>query len=123
MLVRREAFKAVAGFCPEFRNGMEDVDFCVRLKEAGYRIFVSHESVIEHDPGQSPGRHDRNEANRELFRRRCAAVAAIWGRREWPAEYFRRYARKWWRMHPALVARALRLLLFSNASGEKKPVA
>lgn len=123
MLVRRAAFEKVDGFWPEFRNGMEDVDLCVRLKSAGFRIFVSHQSVVDHDPGQSPGRHDHNDANRELFRRRCAATTAAWGREEWPAEYFRRYARKWWRMHPALAARALGLLLFPAASGEKKPVA
>jgi len=118
MLVRRDAFEEAGGFWPEFRNGMEDVDLCVRLKQAGFQIFVSHESIVEHDPGQSPGRHDHNTANRELFRRRCAATTAPWGRREWPAEYFRRYARKWWRMHPALAARALGLLLFPTVSRE-----
>lgn len=123
MLVRPAAFKKVGGFTPEFRNGMEDVDFCVRLKNAGYRIFVSHESIVEHEPGQSPGRHDYNDANRDSFRRRCAATTAVWGRQEWPSEYFRRYARKWWRMHPALAARALMLLIWPGESREKKSIA
>lgn len=123
MLVRRDAFEQVGGLFAGFRNGMEDVDLCVRLKQAGFRIFVAHESVVEHDPGQSPGRHQYNDANRELFRRRCATTTAAWGRREWPAEYFRRYARKWWRMHPALAIRALALLLWPTAPPDQRPVA
>lgn len=111
LLVWRDAFEKVGGFCEEFRNGMEDVDLCVRLRSAGYRIYVSHESIVEHEPGRSPGRHEHDAANTEIFRRRCAATAAAWGREEWPAEYFRRYARRWWRLNLGKSWRALRMLV------------
>ncbi len=109
LLVRRTAFEQVGGFCEEYRNGMEDVDLCVRLRLAGHRIYVSHESIVAHDPGRSPGRHDHDDANTVIFRRRCAAQAAPWGRVEWPREYFRRYARHWWRINPAKAWRAFRM--------------
>jgi GT2 family glycosyltransferase len=90
---------------------MEDIDLCVRLRAAGYRIYICHESIVDHQPGSSPGRRAHDDVNTEVYRRRCAAIAAPWGRDEWPREYFRRYARHWWRMKPAKAWRAFRMLL------------
>jgi len=123
MLIRRELFLELGGFCEAYRNGMEDIDLCVRLRQAGHRILVSHESVIDHLVSSSPGRHDANAANTELFRRRGAPIAAAWGRREWPREYFRRYARHWWRMNPARAWLALRMLLGIRVRIPENPIA
>jgi GT2 family glycosyltransferase len=111
LLVRRDAFENVGGFCEEYRNGMEDIDLCVRLRTAGYRIYISHESIVDHQPGRSPGRHAHDAPNAVIYRQRCATIAAGWGRKEWPREYFRRYARHWWRLDPAKTWRALRMLI------------
>jgi O-antigen biosynthesis protein len=119
LLVPRRVFAEMGGLCEDFRNGMEDIDLCVRLRAAGYHIYVSHESVVGHHVSSSPGRHEANQANTELFRRRCAALAAPWGREEWPIEYLRRYARRWWRIDPARAWLALRMLLRRR----QKPVA
>jgi O-antigen biosynthesis protein len=119
MLLPRGAWDEMGGLCEDYRNGMEDIDLCVRLKRAGYRIYVSHESIVGHLVSSSPGRRDHNDANTALFRQRCAATAAAWGREEWPREYLRRYARHWWRIDPARGWLALRLLM----SAAKKPVA
>jgi GT2 family glycosyltransferase len=48
MLVRRSAFGQVGGFDPAFRNGFKDVDFCLRLREAGYQIHYCPRSTVEH---------------------------------------------------------------------------
>jgi len=111
LLVRSEAFVEVGGFCENYRNGMEDVDLCVHLRRAGHRIYVSHESTVVHEPGRSPGRHHHDDANTAVFRRRCAPVAASWGQQEWPREYFRRYARHWWRLNPGQAWRAFRMII------------
>jgi GT2 family glycosyltransferase len=111
MVMQRELFEEMGGFFEGYRNGMEDIDLCVRVRHAGHRIFVSHESVIGHLVSSSPGRNAANDANTELFRSRCAAIAAAWGRDEWAIEYFRRYARRWWRIDPARAWLALRLLI------------
>lgn len=122
LLVRRSVWNLLGGFCEEYRNGMEDIDLCVRMRREGYRIYVSHESVIGHLVSSSPGRHDANAANTAIFRRRCASTAARWGREEWPKEYFRRYARHWWRMNPAKAGLALRLLLGFPVPARYRPV-
>ena len=111
LLVRRALWDQLGGLHEGYRNGMEDIDLCVRLRREGFSIYVSHESVIGHLVSSSPGRHDANDANTTLFRERCATTAARWGREEWAHEYFRRYARRWWRMDPVKAWLALRLVL------------
>ncbi|MBE2216354.1 MAG: glycosyltransferase [Opitutaceae bacterium] len=111
LLVDRAAWDRLGGLHEGYRNGMEDIDLCVRLRREGLRILVSHESIVGHLVSSSPGRHDANDANTALFRQRCAATAARWGREEWAGEYFRRYARRWWRMDPARAWLALRLIV------------
>lgn len=120
LLMRAETFREFSGFDPDYRNGMEDIDLCVRLCLAGYRILVSHRSIILHHVSQSPGRHEHDEANTRTFALRRAPTAAIWGRREWPLEYLRRYARHWWRMNPRLFLRAVGLILARPLTSDRK---
>ena len=110
MLMRRSLFESMGGFDESYRNGMEDVDLCVRLREAGYRLVVAHNSVIRHHISSSPGRHDHNDRNSELFRKRWSNTMSEPGKNEWAREYFHRYARYWWRMDPALAWKALIML-------------
>ena len=114
LLMRTEVFRRFSGFDEAYRNGMEDIDLCVRLCEAGYRILVSHRSIILHHVSQSPGRHEHNEENSLLFASRRAATAAAWGRHEWPTEYLNRYARYWWRINPRLLVRALGMIIANS---------
>ena len=48
MLVRRSAFEEVGGFDEEYENGLEDVDLCLRLGEAGYEVRYCADSVVTH---------------------------------------------------------------------------
>lgn len=48
MLVRADAFAALCGFDTGYRNGYEDVDLCLRAREAGYEIHYCHRSVLTH---------------------------------------------------------------------------
>ena len=120
LLMRTEVFTRFSGFDEDYRNGLEDIDLCVRLSQAGYRIRVAHRSVILHHVSQSPGRHDHNDANSRLFAARRASVAIAWGRREWPREYLRRYARYWWRINPRLFVRAVGMILASPLTSGRK---
>ena len=116
ILTRRSVFSEMGGFDEAYRNGMEDVDLCMRMKSNGYRLIVSHKSVIRHHISRSPGRHRHNDENSELFRKRWSGYASQFGSREWPAEYFHRYARFWWRMNPRLALKALYLLVAKRGS-------
>lgn len=70
MLVRRDLFLQMGGFDTSFRNGFEDVDFCLRLGEVGHEVHFCAESVVEHLESVSPGRFRHDNRNVALYRRR-----------------------------------------------------
>jgi GT2 family glycosyltransferase len=56
LMVRREAWRALGGFDECFRPlWFEDVDFCRRARQAGYRIRYVPEAVARHLGGHSAG--------------------------------------------------------------------
>jgi GT2 family glycosyltransferase len=55
MLLRRAAFDEIGGFDERFRNGYEDVDLCLRLRERGHEVHYCHESVVFHFESASRG--------------------------------------------------------------------
>jgi len=56
MLVRRQIFQDLGGFDESFINGFEDVDFCLRVREAGYRVVYNPKSVLYHYESKTEGR-------------------------------------------------------------------
>ena len=66
-LVPRKIFLELGGFDPVFRNGFEDVDFCLRARKRGYTIWYAADSAIYHHVSSSSGRFDREEENAALF--------------------------------------------------------
>ena len=73
VLLRAADVVAVRGFDPIYRNGMEDVDLCLKLRElrpGGFRVAT--ESVVTHFESKTPSRHDWSAANRVEFMRRWA---------------------------------------------------
>ena len=122
LLMNRAVFEEIGGFCEDYRNGMEDIDLCVRLKMAGYALVVSHESIIQHHVSQSPGRHENNDANSALFKKRWSQTTAVWGRDEWAMEYLRRYARFWWRLNLKQGFKAVIMVITASLTGARKAV-
>ena len=74
-LIAKRTFLELGGFDPVFRNGWEDVDFCLRARQKGYKIFYQAESVIYHHGRSTPGRKDYEKANFEYFQ--CKWRSAI----------------------------------------------
>lgn len=64
-LVRSERWQEVGGFDTGYRNGWEDIDFCLRLGEAGHQVRYCHESVVYHlesasrDPSSPSESHNK----------------------------------------------------------------
>jgi GT2 family glycosyltransferase len=81
MLVRKSAFDEVGGFDEsELAIAFNDVDLCIKLGEAGWRIITSADAVAEHRESMSRG-DDLNESKvarfmleNEAMRQRHAAV-------------------------------------------------
>ena len=68
MAIERAAFFDVGGFDEAFWNGFEDVDLCLRLREAGGRIRYEPASVItHHESASGPERFSRTDANTALL--------------------------------------------------------
>jgi N-acetylglucosaminyl-diphospho-decaprenol L-rhamnosyltransferase len=56
LMFSREAFVKVGGFDERFWPvWFEDVDFCAKLKRAGYRVYLHPEAVARHIGGHSVG--------------------------------------------------------------------
>lgn len=68
LAVRRSDVVTLQGFDPLFLNGMEDVDFGLRLRARRAGVFrVCPESIVIHHESRSPGRYDRSVTNRRLL--------------------------------------------------------
>jgi GT2 family glycosyltransferase len=61
VLVRREAFSSIGGFDEKFAVAFNDVDFCLRLQEDGWRIVWTPSAQLYHKESSSFGRHDNAE--------------------------------------------------------------
>jgi len=72
MLVRREVFDQVEQFDEGFKNGFEDVDLCLKIRERGWRIIYRPDSVVYHLESQSPGRKAHETDNARRLRERWA---------------------------------------------------
>jgi GT2 family glycosyltransferase len=68
LLTRFVEFAEMNGFDESFRNGQEDVDYCLRATARfGGSFAVESRSVIIHDESKSPGRFAHAQANREIL--------------------------------------------------------
>ena len=63
VLIPTPVFRSLSGLDEGYRNGCEDVDFCLRARAAGHRILYTPASVIEHYGQATPGRTVGEDAN------------------------------------------------------------
>lgn len=66
LLTRREVLERCGAFDEAFRNGYEDIDFCLRVREAGYQILYCAESILLHHESATAGRLDRGQGDANL---------------------------------------------------------
>lgn len=58
MLIKKEVFEKVGYLPEEYFMYYEDVDYCVKVKEAGYKLGIDTSSVIYHKVSASSGGED-----------------------------------------------------------------
>jgi tetratricopeptide (TPR) repeat protein len=56
MLTPRELFLGSGSFDERFINCFEDVDYCLRIREMGYKVIYTPKAELTHYEGQTPGR-------------------------------------------------------------------
>lgn len=67
LLVRPSWFKECGGFNEAYRNGYEDLELCLRLRQRGGTLIYQPRSVLYHLESQTPGRMKHDDENRSLF--------------------------------------------------------
>lgn len=81
LLLRREVFEAVGGLDEEnLKVAYNDVDLCLKIRRAGYRIVWTPYAELYHHESASRGRDDTPE------KRRLQKAEADFMRRRWRAE-------------------------------------
>jgi glycosyltransferase involved in cell wall biosynthesis len=87
LAVTREAFAAVGGFDPVFHTAGDDVDFCWRLRDAGFRMAFAPDAFVWH--------HRRPHIRAYLRQQHGYGVAERMLRTRHPHRFTRRGATIW----------------------------
>ena len=61
LMVKKTVFMEVGGMDTELKIAFNDVDFCLRVKEAGYKIIYNPFSIWYHDESKTRGAEDTPE--------------------------------------------------------------
>jgi GT2 family glycosyltransferase len=70
MLVRKNVYQQVKGFCPDLPVNLNDIDFCFKVRKLGLTVVYEPRARLEHMESQSRVFEDRGET--EIFQERWA---------------------------------------------------
>lgn len=77
LMVRKTVFEEVGGFNEDFVVAYNDVDFCLKVKKAGYRNLYTPYAELYHYESKSRGQEDTDEKKRR-FDREKDLLRACW---------------------------------------------
>ena len=78
LLIRREVFDKVSGLDESLAVAFNDVDFCLRVREAGFRNVWTPYAEMNHHESASRGYED-NPEKQARFARECSVIQSRWG--------------------------------------------
>ena len=78
LLVRREVFEQVGGLDEALQVAFNDIDFCLRLRAAGYRNVWTPFAELYHHESASRGSEDTEE-KKQRFAREVELMQQRWG--------------------------------------------
>ena len=73
MMVRKPLFEQVSGFDEQLPDIYNDIDFCLRIRAAGYRTVWTPEAVLYKDD-EPLARNDPDGRHAEFFEQRWGKV-------------------------------------------------
>ncbi len=86
-MIRRDVWDKLGGLDEGFVNSYEDIDFCLRAREAGYMTWYSGENSAIHLTGQTEGRNDHVQESWQHFGEKWLADGRIYrALGMWPIE-------------------------------------
>ncbi len=71
LLVPKSSFLQAGSFYEGYKNGFEDLELSIKLRQAGKKLLCVSTSRIIHLESQSQGRKTHDTANAQLFSSRC----------------------------------------------------
>ena len=78
MMVKASVYHAVGGMSPELKVAFNDIDFCMKVREAGYRIVYNPYAQMYHYESKSRGYEDTPE-KQARFAREIEFFQNRWG--------------------------------------------
>lgn len=78
LMVRKAVYEQVGGLSPELPVAFNDVDFCLKVQKAGYRVVYNPYAELYHYESKSRGTEDTPE-KKERFAREIAFMQERWG--------------------------------------------
>lgn len=76
-LVSRKLYFEIGKLDEEYINGLEDMDFCLKVKQAGLKAWYQSTAEVFHLESKTPGRSDHVMHNIALFRRKWEHTGII----------------------------------------------
>ncbi len=77
-MVRREAFEEVGGYTESLAVGFNDIDFCLKLIQAGYRVVFTPYAKLYHYEFVSRGREVASSEKLKRWEQEKASFTARW---------------------------------------------
>ncbi|WP_396595211.1 glycosyltransferase [Brevundimonas sp. R86498] len=77
LFIRRDVFEAVRGFDADFRVAYNDVDLCLRVRKAGFKVLADPDIVLTHKESKTRG-SDLDGAGAERLAREAALMRERW---------------------------------------------
>ncbi len=78
LVVKRRLYQEVGGFDEDLAVAFNDVDFCIRVREAGYRNLLAPGAVLVHHESATRG-YDHDARKRKRFVREVGVMKQRWG--------------------------------------------
>lgn len=78
MMVRRKVFQELGGFNEEYAVALNDVEFCMKVRQKSYLIVYNAFSIWHHYESKSRGYEDTPE-KKERFQKEVEKFRGVWG--------------------------------------------
>lgn len=80
LLVRSEVYDALGGLDEEYSVAFNDVDFCLRVRQAGWRVVWSPYAQLYHYESKSRGLDEKDAAKKQRFAQEQRRLTGRFGR-------------------------------------------
>ena len=77
-MIRRDLYLRVGGLDETIAVAFNDVDFCLRVRDAGFRTVWTPAATLLHHESKTRG-VENTKAKRDRFRREVETMLARWG--------------------------------------------